>query len=79
MPLTHPKLDRPAVLEAARTAGYPTVSGLADKAGVHRISLYRALSPTNPTTPSVRMLDGLARALGGIDMGSLMRDSELAS
>lgn len=71
---TAPLLERDAVLAAAEAHGYPTIAELADAVGVHRISMYRALSPTAPRSPSARMLQGLAHALADTDLRTLLRD-----
>lgn len=55
-------LNRAAVLEAALQRDLSIVQ-LADSAGVHRVTLHKALSATDPSEPTLRTVLGLSRAL----------------
>lgn len=71
-----PVLNRRSVRSLAASRGFDTITELAEAAGVHRVSLYRALSPTAPSAPSVKMLQGLSRALGaGLDQLLVAEDA----
>lgn len=54
------KLNEPLITVLRWGAGIPTVAVLADLVGVHRSQLGRALR--GRSSPSVRMIDGVARA-----------------
>lgn len=56
-------LNRRAVLQAALERDL-TIVDLAEVAGIHRVTLHKALSLTHPSEPTLRTVVGLSNALG---------------
>ena len=73
MPYT---LNRRAVLAQAALQDL-TLSALAEKAGIHRVTLSEALRREGPSEPTLRTLDGLARALQ-VPIGDLLESTDAA-
>lgn len=57
------RLNRQAVLSQAALNDL-TMTQLAERAGVHRITLSKALHRERPSEPTLRTVFGLCRALG---------------
>jgi DNA-binding phage protein len=55
-------LNRRAILQAALEHDL-TIVDLAEKAGVHRVTLHKALSLNDPSEPTLRTVVGLSRVL----------------
>lgn len=56
-------LNRERVLDTAAQRGLVTVVSLSDAAGVSRVALHRALSPTRASQPTLHTVVGLSRVL----------------
>jgi len=72
----HYTLNRRAVLSSAALNDL-TITQLAEKAGVHRITLSKALHRERPSEPTLRTVLGLSSVLG-IPLDELIEAKEAA-